>query len=199
MMKDELDEGQSYDSCPNIISIWITDYHETQRQHHTHEAVYMFKANHLDGIEIASEKTRIFVIELPKIDLEKATIKDMFMVWMFFLKNPELIPDEFIKKVPEVHEALEELKIMSMNKEFRAAYNAHVKAQNDRISSEANARKEGEEKGKAEGIAIGKEKGELKKARETAVKLLAMGLHLEQIATATGLSIDEIVRLRNEK
>ncbi|MDR2681666.1 MAG: Rpn family recombination-promoting nuclease/putative transposase, partial [Holosporaceae bacterium] len=66
MMKDELDEGESYDSCPNIISIWLTDYHETQRQHHTHEAVYMFKANHLDGIEVASEKTRVFIIELPK-------------------------------------------------------------------------------------------------------------------------------------
>jgi predicted transposase/invertase (TIGR01784 family) len=195
MMKDELDEGQSYDSCPNIISIWLTDYHETQRQHHTHEAVYMFKANHLDGIEIASEKTRIFVIELPKVDLRKATIKDMFSVWMFFLKNPELIPDEFIKKVPEVHEALEELKVMSINKEFRAAYNAHVKAQNDRRSREANAKEEGRE----EGIAIGEEKGELKKARETAVKLLAMGLHVDQIATATGLSIDEIVRLRNEE
>jgi predicted transposase/invertase (TIGR01784 family) len=193
MMKDELDEGQSYDSCPNIISIWLTDYHETQRQHHTHEAVYMFKANHLDGIEVASEKTRIFIIELPKVDLKKATIKDMFMVWMFFLKNPELIPDEFIKKVPEVHEALEELKVMSLNKEFRAAYNAHVKAQNDRRSREANA----EARGREEGIAIGEEKGELKKAKESALSMLADGLSVETASKYTGLSIQEIESLRN--
>jgi predicted transposase/invertase (TIGR01784 family) len=180
MMKDELDEGQSYDSCPDLVSIWLTDYHETERKHHTHEAVYMFKPNHIDGIEIASEKTRIFVIELPKVDLRKASINDMFTVWMFFLKNPELIPDEFITKVPEVHEVLEELKVMSMNKEFRAAYNAYIKAQNDRRSREANA----EARGKAEG------------KREMAIGLLKSGVDMDIIAQTSGLSVDEIKALR---
>jgi predicted transposase/invertase (TIGR01784 family) len=194
--KDELDEGQSYDSCPNVISIWLTDYHETQRQHHTHEAVYMFKANPLDGIEIASEKTRIFVIELPKIDLKKATIKDMFMVWMFFIKNPELVPDEFIEKVPEVHEALEELKVMSMDEDFRRAYNAHVKAQNDRRSREANARAEGREEGITEGEARGELKGRMEEKRETACTMLAKGLPIEIISECTKLSVAEIESLK---
>jgi predicted transposase/invertase (TIGR01784 family) len=196
--KDELDAGQSYDSCPNIISIWLTDYHETRRHHHTHEAVYMFKANPLDGIEIASEKTRIFIIELPKIDLRKASLNDMFSVWMYFLKNPELIPEEFITKVPEVHEALEELKLLSANKEFRAEYNAHLKAQNDRRSREANA----EARGKAEGIAIGEERGEargkLKGKRETALNAIKMGLSVEQAAQLTGLSLQEIEKLKDK-
>jgi predicted transposase/invertase (TIGR01784 family) len=187
--KDELDAGQSYDSCPNIISIWLTDYHETQRQHHTHEAVYMFKANHIDGIEIASEKTRIFVIELPKISLKHASVNDLFSVWMFFLKNPELIPDEFIKKVPEVHEALEELKVMSMDKEFRIQYNAHLKAQNDRRSREANA----EEKGRTEGVAI----GAAREKRELALRMLKKGSSIEDIADLTELSIEEIESLKN--
>jgi predicted transposase/invertase (TIGR01784 family) len=164
----------------------------------------MFKANSFDGIEIASEKTRIFIIELPKIDLKKATTKDMFMVWMFFLKNPELIPDEFIKKVPEVHETLEELKAMSMNKEFRTAYNAHIKAQNDRISREANAEAKGEARGKAEGIAEGKAKGiaegkaegELQAKKETARHGIAMGLTADQISKLTGLPIEEIEMLK---
>ena len=186
LIKDELDEVQSYDSSPDIISIWLTDYHETQRQHHTHEAVYMFKANHLDGIEIASEKTRIFVIELPKVDLRKATIKDMFSVWMFFLKNPELIPEEFIKEVPEVHEAFEELKVMSMNKEFRAAYNAHVKAQNDRRSREANAE------------ARGREEGRMGRDREIALKMLKKSDSIDDIVDLTGLSIEEINSLKNK-
>jgi predicted transposase/invertase (TIGR01784 family) len=180
LMKDELDSGESYDFCPDIISIWLTDYHETSRKHHTHEAVYMFKATPLDGIEVAGEKTRIFIIELPKVDLKKASINDMFSVWMFFLKNPELIPDEFITKIPEVQEALEELKVMSMNDEFRAAYNAHVKAQNDRRSREANA--------KAEGVAQEK--------KETALKLLSKGMETKDIAEVTGFSEQEIKNLR---
>jgi predicted transposase/invertase (TIGR01784 family) len=146
LMKDELDEGESFDSMPDIISIWLTDYKETLRKHHTHEAVYMFRSNTLGGAETATEKTRVFIIELPKIDLKQASINDIFSVWMYFLKNPELIPSEFLTKVPEVYEALEELKTLSLNREFRAKYNAHLKNQNDRRSREANA-KEGRVKG----------------------------------------------------
>jgi hypothetical protein len=62
-----------------------------------------------------SEKTRIFILELPKIDVKKATLNDMFSVWMYFLKNPELIPEEFVKRVPEVKEALEDKKLYLRN------------------------------------------------------------------------------------
>ncbi|MDR1235574.1 MAG: hypothetical protein LBJ96_01060, partial [Holosporaceae bacterium] len=93
--------------------------------------------------------------------------------------------EEFITKVPEVHEALEELKLLSANKEFRAAYNAHLKAQNDRISREANAEARGEAR------------GELKKAKETALNAVDMGLTTEQAAKLSGLSIEEIESLKN--
>jgi predicted transposase/invertase (TIGR01784 family) len=212
IMKDELDSGESYDSCPDVISIWLTDYNETSRKHHTHEAVYMFRGNHLDGIEVATEKTRIFIIELPKIDLKKASINDMFMIWMFFLKNPALIPDEFVKKVPEVNTALKELRVMSMDDEFRAAYKAHIKTQNDRRSREANAEARGKEAGiaigKEEGIAIGEAKGkeegiregELRKAREMALKLLRsdMDISVDDIMHISGLSIEEIEALKTQ-
>jgi predicted transposase/invertase (TIGR01784 family) len=202
MIKEELDEGESYDSHPDIISIWFTDYKETNRQHHSHEAVYMFKGNSLDGIEVASEKTRIFIIELPKIDLKKAALSDMFSVWMYFLKNPELIPEEFVKKVPEVKEALEELKMLSLDEEFRASYNAHMKAQNDSRSRETSAKVEGiaigKEEGKVEGIAIGEERGKIEKAREAAQKMLKKGVALVDISEFTGLPIKEIESLRKE-
>jgi predicted transposase/invertase (TIGR01784 family) len=184
MMRDELNESESYDSCPDIISIWFTNYDETHRKYHTHESVHTFKANSLDGQAVSSEKSRIFIIELPKFNLKEASLNDMFSVWMFFLKNPELIPDEFVQKVPEVHEALEELKVMSLDEKFRAAYRAHVKAENDRRSREANARIEGEEKGRAEGRAEEKKK--------TALKLLEKGMSVADIAEITNLSVEEI-------
>jgi predicted transposase/invertase (TIGR01784 family) len=152
----------------------------------------MFKATPLDGVEIASEKTRIFIIELPKVDLKQASLNDMFLVWMFFLKNPELLPEEFVTKVPEVHEALEELKVMSMNDEFRAAYNAHIRAQNDRRSRETNAKAEGREEGIAIGEERGRAEGELKKAREMAAKMLFKGMSTDDISDMTGLSVEEI-------
>ena len=57
----------------------------------------------------------------------------------------------------------------------------------------------GEERGRNEGISIGLSQGitqgEHKKAVETAKKFLAMGLSVEQVATGTGLSPEEIEKL----
>ena len=50
-------------------------------------------------------------------------------------------------------------------------------------------------KGKLEGEQIGLHKGEHQKARETAKKLKNLGVSIQIIATATGLSIDEIEKL----
>jgi predicted transposase YdaD len=50
-------------------------------------------------------------------------------------------------------------------------------------------------KGKAEGIAIGEERGELKKAKETALSMLVDGLPVETISKYTGLSVHEVEAL----
>ena len=49
----------------------------------------------------------------------------------------------------------------------------------------------GEERGRNEGISLGAQQ----KAVETAKKFLAMGLSVEQVATGTGLSVEEIEKL----
>ena len=46
-----------------------------------------------------------------------------------------------------------------------------------------------------EGISIGLSQGEKKAKLETAKKFLAMGLSVEQVATGTGLSPEEIEKL----
>jgi predicted transposase YdaD len=48
----------------------------------------------------------------------------------------------------------------------------------------------------AEGEAKGLAEGELKKAKETALNALGMGLSMEQISKLTGLSTDEIKKLK---
>ncbi|MDR2723990.1 MAG: Rpn family recombination-promoting nuclease/putative transposase, partial [Holosporaceae bacterium] len=70
----ELSTGEEFDELPNTISIWLTNYDETKRKYHTHEAMDMFKKTPLDAPEIASDKSRIFVVELPKVDIKQANI-----------------------------------------------------------------------------------------------------------------------------
>jgi len=57
-------------------------------------------------------------------------------------------------------------------------------------------RTEGIEKGRAEGIEKGREEGAYKNKLETAKKLIEMGLPLENIASVTGLNVQEIVQLK---
>ncbi|MCQ2595888.1 MAG: hypothetical protein MJ196_11560, partial [Treponemataceae bacterium] len=52
--------------------------------------------------------------------------------------------------------------------------------------------------GREEGIAIGEERGAQQKAIETARNLLNMGLSIEQISCATGLSIEAIQEIADE-
>ena len=53
----------------------------------------------------------------------------------------------------------------------------------------------GEERGRNEGISLGITQGEHKKAVETAKNLIDLGLPQDQIALATGLSVEEIEKL----
>lgn len=54
---------------------------------------------------------------------------------------------------------------------------------------------EGKAKGITEGIQIGMDKGEKKKAIAIAANLKMMGLEISQIVKATGLSKDEIEKI----
>jgi predicted transposase/invertase (TIGR01784 family) len=198
MMPEEITAGDDYNQIPDMISIWIADYSATKREHHTHEIIYMYKENEKDPIEIATSKFRTFIIELSKIEFKNLHHADMFFVWMTFVKHPEMIPEEFLS-IPEVNEAMDELGRLSRNKEFRAEYEARQKIINDERSALSVARIDGKAEGREEGIAIGEAKGkaegELKKARETALNLLAIGLSAAQISKATGLTLEEIESL----
>jgi predicted transposase/invertase (TIGR01784 family) len=194
MMPREIKEGESYNKIPDMISIWIADYKATTRNHHTNEIVYMYKGTNRDPIEIATSKFRTFIIELEKIEFKKMHRADMFSVWMMFIKNPASIPEEFLS-IPEVDEAMKELTYLSQDEEFRAEYEARQKLINDERAALAIA----EERGKSEGLAEGLAEGETRKAKETAINLLAMGLSLEQIAKATGLSVEDVQNISSEK
>ena len=116
----------------------------------------------------------------------------------------EIEPDT---KVPGLSEAREKLKYYSMAPAERYAYDEHLNAimiQNDVLSTAklegltegrskglAEGRAEGLAEGRAEGLAEGRAEGILSTARN----LKAMGLSMEDISRATGLSKEDILKL----
>ena len=79
-----------------------------------------------------------------------------------------------------VKAAMETLQYVSSDKVARQIYDARLKTLNDHNSD----------------MTIAREEGALQKAIETAKNLLSMQLSIEQIAQATGLSVDEIEQLK---
>lgn len=124
--------------------------------------------------------------------------------WMKYLKEGVIRPDT---TAPGLNEAREKLKYYSMSKEERRAYDEHLSAvmiQNDvldtaklegRLEGIAEGRAEGREEGRVEGRAEGREEGLAEGVLQTARSLKSMGMSLDFIKQATGLSVEEIEAL----
>jgi len=87
------------------------------------------------------------------------------------------------KKVPEIIDAFEVLKVVSSDEETRRDAEIRIKAMSDRASSLAGAREEGMQQGMQQGI------------YNVAKNLLDI-LDNETIALKTGLPIEEIQKMR---
>ena len=93
--------------------------------------------------------------------------------------------------------------MLRQHTEFGYISEKNVAIQNAKVEGEKIGIEKGEkigiEKGKLEGEKIGIEKGKAEGANEKAIevakKMLSMGLSIEQISEATGLSIDDLRKL----
>jgi predicted transposase/invertase (TIGR01784 family) len=112
--------------------------------------------------------------------------KDLLQLWMTFIKKPEIITEDIINKLPEIGEAMAELKRLSSDRTARALYEAELRAENDRIAGNASALKEGMEKGMEKGV------------MKTALAMLMDNVPPSLVARYTGLTIDEIRKLENQ-
>ncbi len=194
LREGELKEGEDYSCIPDIISIWIVAEPVTDRKACYHEIVSMYKANGVDQIQIASEKMRQFIIELPKLEATpKRFINRMFEAWVKFIRDPENIPPELLE-IPEVKEAMDALTYMSADPDVRAAYQARIREMNRIRAGQAIKYKEGLAEGEKLGARKEREKAKAEKI-ESAKTALSMGLSVDQVSKITGLSSEEIKKL----
>ena len=121
-------------------------------------------------------------IEIPKLQ-ENSDEKDMLTAWTEFLKDPESERVRSLEmSVEEIREAKDELVSISNDQEQRELYEMRAKILKDKVSALNEAERKGINKGKF----------------EVAKNLLNI-LDDETIAKTTGLSIDEIKKIRENK
>ena len=139
---------------------------------------------------------RFIFIELPSFDKEEEQCENDFERWIYVLKNMETLQRMPFRAQKAVFEKLEKIvALASLSRDERAKYDESLKILRDRLSEIAYAKEEGRAEGKEEGRAEGKEEGRAEEKAEMARNLKAMGVPIETIAKASGLSIEEIEQL----
>ena len=175
---------------PKVIGIWVLAEPVTSRLSAVNEAVMTFKKNQLETYQIASEKFRLFTIELTKFHPTKLSRQNMLDVWMTFLKNPL---DDKLTSFKEVHQALDTLKEVSADSDVRECYRLRRETEFNYISETNIKTKQARAEGKAEGLIEGKAEG----IAEVARKMLDNGIDANAVAKITGLKLEEVTKLNN--
>ena len=183
LYSEQLNEGEDYSLLKRTICINILNfkYLKTKKFHSGYRLKEIYTNEELTDV------AEIHFIEIPKLE-EGNDEKDMLVNWVEFLKNPESEKVRSLEmNIEEIRQAKDELIRMSNDDTQRQIYEMRAKTLKDKVSALNEAERKGIEKGIAE--------GEKNKAIEIAKSLLDI-LDKETIALKTGLSIDEINKLK---
>lgn len=190
MFENQIVEGDNYDKLSKTVCINILDfkYLKNDNFHNT------YRLKEINTNEELTDTMELHFIEIPKLRKIDNTeeISDMLEAWVAFIQSPD---SEVVEKLEmskkEIKEAKSELLRMSVDSKERYMYEKRKESILEKISLIESAEQKGIEKGKKE--------GENRKTIEIAKKLIVNGLDDELIKNSTGLSIEEINILRNEK
>ena len=168
---------------------------------------YVILADRETG-ELFSDRMRQIFIALPLFRKEEHECDTDFERWTYTLKNMETLKRMPFKARKAIFERLERIGSMAnLTPKQRAQYEAEWKMYNDYYNTldfaVEKGMKKGMEKGLQEGLqeglqkgkAEGKAEGRQEEKHSIALNLKKLGVSIEQIAFATGLSIEEIEKL----
>ena len=150
------------------------------------------------------DKLEFIYVEIAKFNKTLEELETLYDKWLYALKNLYKLtqrPKELCDKVFD--RLFEEAEIAKFTPQEVREYEASKKAYRDIKNSIDTAKNQGKEEGLAEGLEIGKKEarkegrkeGRIEANTETAQRLLAMGLSVEQVAEATQLPLNIIEKL----
>ena len=199
----QLDKKRKYEFLQPVYSLNLVN--EIFMKEYPDEFIHNYNVVHeLHSDEIIDGLHFTFV-ELPKFQAHSIREKKMAVLWLRFLteidEQTKVVPQELLDN-PETSKALKTVEESAMSKDELLAYEDFW----DKLGAErllfvdsnkrsmeegrAEGRKEGRAEGRKEGLVEGLAKGRAEVARN----LLNMGMSVEDISKATGISKDEIER-----
>ena len=143
------------------------------------------------------DKMHFIFIELPSFQKDEEGCENDFERWIYVLKNMETLQRLPFKAKKAVFNKLEEIvDIASLSKAERMKYDESIKIYRDNLAIMSFEREQGREQGRKEGweqgLEEGREEGRKEEKLKIARKLKEMGMEAEDIAQATGLTVEEV-------
>ncbi|RUM56919.1 MAG: transposase [Nautilia sp.] len=184
----QLDKGNDYSKLKKVYFIGILNFNIFENKNYISRHLII---NQETGNQDLKDFEFTF-IELPKFNKELNELETILDKWIYFIKNAEnleMIPKEF-KSLKEFKEAFEIATQTAWNKEELEVYEYIALKEADEINALRTAEKKGEK--------MGIDKGRKLEKIEIAKNLLNAGIDIETISKTTGLSIEEIHKLKEK-
>lgn len=151
------------------------------------------KLMEVDTHEVFYDKLTYIYVEIPKFDKKESELESMYDKWMYVLKNLSNLMQRPAALQERVFTRLfEQAEISKFDKQELKLYEDSVNAYRDIV----NAIRTAEKKKYAEGRAEGRAEGEKEAKEKIASNLLALGVPIETIIQASGLSEEEIKNIK---
>ncbi|MBF0408702.1 MAG: PD-(D/E)XK nuclease family transposase [Candidatus Riflebacteria bacterium] len=177
LFSGQLKSGSHYQDLKRTIVIAVLNHSfiKTHENYHSSYQIYDVNSQH-----VLTDLLSIHFLELPKMRTLQKKPRTLLEKWLMYLCNTEgEAMDAIAENEPQIQKALTCEEIFQKVEKDRLNYEMREKALLDYSSALASAEQRGKNEGKV----------------ETAKNLLSMNLSLEDVAKATGLSIEEIRKL----
>jgi predicted transposase/invertase (TIGR01784 family) len=197
LLASQLKQGETYSDLKKTITIAITDFKlfpDEKDYHNIYRLLNVKSHMELSGV------VEYHFLELPKYKEDKK-LEEEIKKWLFTIKNaerfinePEKLP-ETIKKEASIMRAIQKMQKAAADNELRAIMEYREKADLDNLQRMKNALREGEKRGEKRGILLGEKKGEKRAKEAIALTMLSLNMSIEDVAKATKLSIEHILKI----
>ena len=197
LYEGQLENGENYQKLSRTICINLLDFNLLN--HDKFHSVYRLKDCQTN--EELTDVMELHFIELKKMkDVQRVEdVKSKLEAWLYFINQPDSELVQELEKVEiEIKEAKAELVRLSGDRKERERYEKRRESRLNEISALAYAEEKGILKGIEQGLEKGLEQGAKQEKIEIVKNLIQNGLDSKLISKSTGLSLEEIEKLRQE-
>ncbi len=190
----QLDIGENYTLLNPVIALTITDF-EMFPNHDKVISRFVLKEKEF-LVDYLIDDIELVFVELPKFSKKLDELETLTEKWLYFLKSARSLATvpETMGRVPEIHKAFELANQANLSREELEELNQREIY----IHDQRNAIKKAVRQGREQGIEQGREQGMREAQFEIAKRLLDV-LDEETISRTTGLSLEEIQRLKGDR